>query len=65
MSMHVLLKVFRRLKYAKLGGDISDFETCSLLLEATLAMHGALSVISHHLSPKAPNMAVELACLCR
>ena len=52
MSMQVLLNVFRHLKYAVLGGDISDFETCSSLLEATLAMLGVLSVISHHLSPQ-------------
>lgn len=50
--MQVLLNVFRRLKYAMFGGDISDFETCSRLLETTLAMLGALYVISHHLSPQ-------------
>jgi hypothetical protein len=61
--MQVLLNVFRCLKYAMLGGEISDFETCSRLLEATLAMLGALSVISHHLSPKAPNIAFEFICL--
>ena len=59
MSIQVLLNVFCRLKYAMLGGDISDFETCSRLLDATLAMLGALSAISHHLSSKAPNIAFE------
>ena len=64
MSMQVLLNVFRHLKYARLGGDIFDFETCSLLLEAALAVLGVLSVISHYLSSKAPGIAVEFTCLC-
>jgi hypothetical protein len=56
MNVHVLLNVFCRLKYRLFGGDIADFESCSLLLEVILAMLGALLVISRHLSSEASSM---------
>jgi hypothetical protein len=57
--MQVLLDVFCHLKHVMLGGDLSSFETCSLLLKAVLAMLGALPVISRHLSPQAPSVGIS------